>query len=423
MFKKIALFLAAITLFGSFAGCNKDNTSTASYDSLYTFESYKESIVQIKSFNQFGVIDLNKDANFVKEGKGSCKLQPLGEPETTKNPTVVFSTTSLADSTYEFNYMDFSKYKSVSAWVYNDEEHEIKMNVELLTSPITYDRTTGDYGSTTISDNFVLMPKQWNKIVYQINHAYLELFTDIRYIYGVCFAFENAGTRYASQADTIYVDDMRLEKLATPYVSAPAHIFECESSSSNVTMLANFEDYAQKYYAHWAGSRWQERRPDIDVCNPMLGDYGTVLRVTTRFCPYNGNRSNAFRISGEILRNLDLANLVDNTDYNYYLKFDVYNESNVEIKVSGNFIHKGTAKSYNTWSSVLVSPKTWATYSYDISKVKVSTTDDFGNVTYYRYVDDPGDISIGWGQYEEGPRRVFYVDNIRLERVAKTTNA
>lgn len=423
MLKKIALFLAIITLFGCFAGCGKTGSSTASYDSLYTFESYKTSIVQLKSFNQFGVIDLNTDANFVKEGKGSCKLQPLGEPESTKNPTVIFSTTSLSDSTYEFNYLDFSKYRSVSAWVYNDEDHEVKLNVLLASSPVSFDRLTGDYATTTISENYVLKPKQWNKVVYQINHAYLELFTDIHYIYGVCFEFENAGTRYASQADTIYVDDIRLEKLATPYQTVDAHIFECESNSNDVIMLANFEDYCQKYYANWGGARWQERRPDIDVYNPMLGDYGTVLRVTTRFCPYNANRSSAFRVSGEIFRGLDLTSMADSTEYTYYIKFDVYNESNVEISVSGNFVHKSTEKVCKTWSSVTVAPKTWGTYSYKLASATTSTTDEFGTVTKYRFADDPGDISIGWGQYEEGPRRVFYVDNIRLERVLVQTNA
>lgn len=416
MFKKIALFLATITLLGCFAGCSKP-ASTASYDQLYTFESYKESIVQMKSFNQFGKVSLNKDVDFVKQGEGSCKLQPLGEPETTKNPTVIFSTISLPDSEREFNYMDFSKYEKVSAWVYNDEDHEVNMGISLLTSAVSYDRLTGDYGSTTITDNFILKPKQWNKVVYQINHAYLELFVDIHYIYGVCFSFENAGTRYLSETDTIYVDDLKLEKLSKPYQTTQAHIFECEGSTEDKIILADFEQYAQMYYAHCAVYRWQERRPDIDVYNPMLGDYGTVLRLTTRYCPYNVNRSNAIRISGEIFRGLDLAAMADSTDYVYYIKFDVYNESNSDISVSGNFIHKSSEKTCKTWTSVTVSPKTWGTYSYQLSKAKTSTTDKLGNVTTYRYADDPGDISIGWGQYEEGPRRVFYVDNIRLERV------
>ena len=125
----LALVISATTF--SLVGCapSQQTPTDSKKIVLADFEQYKPDFQLMRIMNNFGAVNVNKDAQYVKSGTTSAKLQPLGGYAQSSQPFVYFP---LESELFDYDYQDFTKYESVSMWVYNAESEIENMEVGLV---------------------------------------------------------------------------------------------------------------------------------------------------------------------------------------------------------------------------------------------------------------------------------------------------
>ncbi len=419
--KKVCLLLAAIFSMGVFAACNdKTETTDSTVESFYNFEDYDRNLMQVRPFQSFGVITDNKEAEYVSQGESSLKIQPLGEYGTSNKPYLVFPTYS---PVYDYNFMDFAQYKCFSGDFYNAEERDIEMEVGLATSQPTYTRLL-QWMNTSITEKYVLKPG-WNKVVYFVEHDLINISANINQIFGVFVSFDNANSMYTEDAPVLYADNLQLEKLATPYVQAERTYALNKDEEKGVYEIASFEKAYQKYMI-WCGQyRHRYAQPDYDIYNPLMGEeVGNVLRFITRPTNLTENNYPWSYISAELFKQYDIEGIKADTANDYYFCFDIYNNSETSVRLGVEYMSSlnDFSQISKTWHEEVVSPKTWATYRHDIKSIDLIVGKDptTGQSITKKWLDDMGNVRFAWDRYDSGERREFWLDNLRIEKVAKT---
>ncbi len=419
--KKFGLFLCLILLLNCFAclvACN-DNSDIiegqSNIEVLYDFETTDRNLYQIKPHMNFGAIGINKDPQYVSEGTKSYKLEPIGLINTTCKPLLVFPTYS---TDFDYDFMDFTQFKSVLIDFYNAESKEVKVDVGLALSAAQY--TRAESWLTTSTEEVYTLKPGWNTINYVIQHDLINIRKSIKEVYGVYIAFANSLSMYAKDAPTIYVDNIRLERLSTPHAINSKFELECDEQNG-IFEIASFEKEWQKYFVWVSRDRTRWMQPDIELYNPMLGDeIGNVLKFNTRNQAVDYPTFPTTVVSSEMVKQA-LANAKKNgkTTDSYWFCMDVYNDYNKSIWLRMEFLDSED-KSTALYSKFVMQPKTWTTIEFDLSKLNVVTgKDTAGNTITRPYLDDIGNPVFMWEHYTEKETREFWLDNIRIERRAK----
>ncbi len=437
--KKLSLFLAtlfSVTSIAALAGCvdgGKDSAASSSETeaaaqgpiiNFYDFESTKRNISQMRPFQSFGVIAENADEKYVSEGKGSLKIQPMGAFGQTTKPYLMFPTYF---AEYDYNFMDFTKYRSFSGDFYNAEEKPVQMDIGLATTVPTYLRDIS-WTDTTVMENVILQPG-WNKVTYVIQHDLIDMFADLTSIFGVVVAFDNINSLYAKDAPTLYVDNLKLEELSTPHVVGEKSFELDKDDEKGIYEVVSFEKDYQKY-AVWCGRhRNKYMHPDYEIFNPLLGDeIGNVLRFKTRYTPSTEPNYIQTYIAGELIRQYDTKAMKEDANYDYYLCMDFYNNSDALMWFRTEFCTQSEnnstaiakAPASATWGKINVDPHTWSTYEQKLNGIEIKTTALDGSEKIVEYLDDPGNVFFIYGDhYQEGERREFWLDNVRIEKRPK----
>ncbi len=210
LFKTI-LTLSFISSICAFASCSwlEDSTDNSTADSvveeevkdamsqefLYDFESFELDLQLIKLRENFGSISLNKDANFVKSGEGSAKVQPLGRYAVQSiQPYFIIPTVS---ELFNFDYQDFYNYTSVTLDVYNNEQDAVNMYMGLV-----FD------GETLSSSYTISLVNGWNAVEYAIDVEELSAVFNLSECKGIYFKFDNACSRDIEDAPELYFDNL-----------------------------------------------------------------------------------------------------------------------------------------------------------------------------------------------------------------------
>ena len=136
--KRISLALASLLALITTASCTipSSSSSPSSETTVATmskvendyrveicnFEQWRPDFSLIKVQENFGKVSRNSDPNYVKSGKYSAKLQPVGGVYIYRKPVVYFPFFS---ETYNFNYQDFTNVDYIQFWMYNDQEKEM----------------------------------------------------------------------------------------------------------------------------------------------------------------------------------------------------------------------------------------------------------------------------------------------------------
>ena len=116
--KKILIaLLCLITCFSVIfaVGCN-DNRDKGSGGNdkvilLADFETWETGFQLMRTVKYFGALDINTDKNFVKSGKQSMQLHPLGSYTSGSTPTIFYPTSS---ELFGFNYRDFRDVEKIT---------------------------------------------------------------------------------------------------------------------------------------------------------------------------------------------------------------------------------------------------------------------------------------------------------------------
>ena len=210
---KILLSMMCVFLVLSFAvGCSKkDNTDDTSKEPteeskevvLVDFEKWAPDFQTLRLRNQFGSIDVNTEANYVKSGKQSAALTVVGS-DGSENPWFFVN---MVSSRFGYDYSDFSSIDSVSAWFYNTSDTEEQLKVGLITNIVSIEQT-----ELQKYDTFTLKPG-WNEVVYEpdMNYIISAVGKDAyKGIQGVYFMFDNPHAVSKAEGKRFYVDDVTL---------------------------------------------------------------------------------------------------------------------------------------------------------------------------------------------------------------------
>ncbi len=420
--KKFSILILTLIMcflsFSSLIGCNNDSSDNSIV--LYDFEDVGRNLYQIEMHTRFGKVSINNDAKYVKEGKTSYKLQPMGYFGTSVKPVLVFPTFS---GDYDYSYIDFTKYESVVFDLYSAQSENTTIDVGLTFSKYEFNNKKSWF-TGGVEQTFTIEPG-WNTIEYKILHDYVNLRADIEYVYGISVAFDNSSSMYIEDSEVFYIDNIKLEKLDVEYKPNTNFNLECDEENG-IFEVAYFENSNQKHFFYQTNDEYRWLFADTDVYAPEIeGANGNAFKVKTR--RQNGSSDTTFAtmlIAKDVMvqaYNNAKANASEG-EYEYYLCFDAYNEAKTPYYLWWNFF--GSTNELSTliknWDRITINPGEWTRFEYNLSKIQVVTGKNSNNIDIKEpYLENIGSPRLFWETYEDEVDRVFLLDNFRIERRAK----
>lgn len=425
---------------------------------LVNFEQWNPDFSQIRVLTNFGKVSRNRDINYVKSGKYSAKLQPVGGIHKYLKPAMYYPFVS---EYYDFNYQDFTYVDRVEFWLYNDDDRQQPVNVGLVSKIIDVD-TVQKFPAET----FYLQPKSWNLVTYYVDFSTMNITQNVSQnamlsVQGVYMEFESSGDADVNKAPVYYLDDINLYYKEQPNtLKDTAQILKfTHKEGSDVYELCDFEQVYQKYVLSTyvpnpkcvpTLSIVKAEEENIDGFLASSGMH--VLKVEMKGGDkYKGSHTE-IGLSGKVVRafydqfvyDYDTQTPIIPVEElkNYYLAYDVYCASDVEAGYYfANFLYDSQDKTHaRTWNapSITIRKGEWVTWSwslYDIANKTSSRNDDkntsiqkaykdyeksydaftekFGAAGYGDRITNAGQIRIIYPEFT-GENRVMYIDNIRM---------
>lgn len=402
--RKIHGFVLCMLAFGltiSVFGCKKvdltseeTNTNAVSKTKVlfHSFESVNE-LYSIDGGGRFGRVSLNKDTNFVTEGKSSVKLEVYGDYKAgTSKPQIAIK----LNEDNEFAYSDFSRVKEISFDLFSENEEDKTIDISLTFA----DETSST--ATTKTQEYVVS-KGWNTIVYKVDGALLSISHDIKKLSSINILFEKGLDRTASPF-LYYMDNMVLEQKIIEW--EPLELVQKENE------LCSFDNEMQ---ISLMGSNCVgpglPYAPQLSYNQELLycKNYsGTSLKVEM---PAGNMVNNSWPYVDFNMKLFEKYNLTEMALEGKELVFDIYNTGstyNLGIEYGSSTV-KGIS------GSVPITAKTgWNEIRFPLSKLyeKVGELDE-----EEVHLSDPGIMSrfiISWCEFV-GDDKVMYFDNFRFE--------
>lgn len=421
--------LMSVSAFGSLVACNEPNGETPKEETEITFANFEQwgpDFQLLRVINNFGKVTRNDDKAFVKEGKYSAKLQPVGTYLTPSDPLLYLPTQS---SEFEYNYTDFTNYDRITAYMYNAEEKPLTATIGLVSgiaSPTVV--------STVPGDTVYLQPKQWTRIDYWLELDMINLSADVTNIKGVYFQFANAGVLYPQDAPTVYLDEITIGKAEEKHV-----VNDVITLKENE--ICDFETGYQKFImqANRAGS--VEETFEMDVVKAT--DYGftassgeNVLRILRH--PSKASGRNFLMIPETLMQKAGI-NKIPEADYKKtYLCFEmrfgknpttesfgtqvtttggkgrmwtrriVRKAGEYMYKVNGEYIDRGVVGQWAPWDyAIRPNDSEWVTFKLSLFEIAKHCGAN--------YVSNPGYFAIIIYNYSGKTDTELFFDNFRLE--------
>ena len=170
---------------------------------LSDFEVFEPDFQLIRLMNRFGAINVNDNPEYVKSGKISAKLQPLGDPSTAKNPFIYIP---LSSTRFGYSYANLNEWDNVSFWIYNAEDSTKTIEVGIVTEYNSISSVVQFGGQS-----YELNPG-WNEIKYVPDVKEINLEFDAGNVYGIYLQFDKMGSRELDDAPVFYLDDVVITK-------------------------------------------------------------------------------------------------------------------------------------------------------------------------------------------------------------------
>ena len=402
--KRLCAFaLSGVLCFSLLVGCGRAEESASLGEIkevlLYDFEDYDRNFTLMKTMAYFGAVNINKDTEFVKNGKVSALIQPLGPYSTAQstNGWGLQQNTCLyipfVSKKYDFDYADCAKIQTINMSVYNAEKDNIKMYIGLL-----FDDQAE---AMSLPVTFTLEPG-WNEVAYALDHDVLAISNNLQTCYGMALRFDKVASRELKDAPKIYMDDIRL--ITTEKAVKPEKI-----QLLNEDGVCDFEQIAHKYVF---SSSTHDAIHQADMSIVKAADYeitapsgNNVLRAELKATDsIDGTIYERLIFNQVLAESLDFKNAGEDARF----CFDLYNDSDVAIDFT--VIFKMPKASSQTGDHLYASPKQWSKFSMPLAYLYRASGDD---VVWYQ--DDTGQIEIHFGEFE-GEDRVIYIDNLRIEK-------
>lgn len=393
--KRMLAFVFAFAMSFSVTACGGGSgTGETDFEDTVTladFEQWAPDFQLLRPMNNFGAIDVNENAEYVKGGKASALVRPLGGYSKTTTPYFYIPTES---ALFGYNYVDFNLVHSFTADVYNAGTEDVPMQAGVVTMITDYESADLAGGS-----DFVLNPG-WNEVEYIVDRSLLNIANDISDIAGIYYSFENAGSRYLEDAPELYFDNIVLHRSRNlPPVEDLVTLDENE--------ICGFEKLYQRYIIT-AEADNGKCMPDYEVVyannygiRASEGDY--VLRLVTKPGDVFQGSWPKITVPEKIMQASNLAALCADGGAGVYIAFDVYAETEA-MRFYADF-HSEGGGNWSSWSFSTVKGA-WVTFRLELSNLPQAT------------LKSPGYMKISWDEYPADMygEMVFYFDNFRLEK-------
>ena len=397
--KKVLSLLTAVPLMLSafaFVGCKEKTEESGNKQVvLCDFERFEPDFQLMRLMNSFGAVNVNKDAQYVKSGETSAKLQPIGNYSTQTDPYAYIKTQS---DRFKYDYTDFTWVNSISMWIYNTQETKQKMEVGLI-SIINNFNSVGKTACSTYE-----LETGWNKVVVYPDYDKLSFTMDVTSVKGVYIGFKNAGVRDPEEGPVYYLDDVTLN-MANEQIKIDTD-YELEEGE-----VANFEyDYQAGMVSYTTPV--DRIAPDVfvvDASSEGIGasDGAKILKVVAK----KGKGWPSVVIPQKIMEASGFAKIPENERANYVFRCDVYMASKLQLYTT-IYSSTGTCEAKQIPNTATTTGK-WMTMSIGFNNV-ISTNEKHNA----RIFEKPGKWSVSWGGFDDEEEKVFYLDNFRYEKIA-----
>ena len=388
-------FLAALPT-AAFVSCGKTQTEEpvgpVGAVSLSDFETYKPDFQLIRVHNHFGAINVNTDPNYVKSGKASAKLQPLGGYISTTSPFMYYP---LYSETFGFDYKDLSRLRQVTAEIYNAEDYEIKMDYGIVMEVPNVDMVN------KTSPVKVTLAPGWNTVTYDVDVSVINILYDITDAQGVYFGFERVGSRDIEDAPTLYLDDIQLH-----YSRKAKEVENLLSFSENE--VCNFDKLYQRYVIYDETEN-PAATPSYSVVRTSdLGVKATSGNYALTLTTLPGDGSNTYQkivIPQGTMQACSMTTVDEKEWDSWYFCFDLYALDSA-MTFYPEFFDSGYNTCYNKWACDAGVGK-WTTYRIKFTELKAAM------------VTSPGFFRLAWGEYDTDKGALsFLIDSFRIEKSA-----
>lgn len=400
--KCIALALSCFCALSVFAGCG--DADKAETDNEYTeitycdFESWQDGFEFLRMAQNFGRITVNTDVNYVKTGKQSARLDPLGFADYFySKPEMSFPMTS---SRFDFDYSDFEYVDSIEFSIYNPQEEDKEVFVNLVSA------YSSSLSWTNLPKTTFVLKNGWNDCSLPIDEGLVTLFGgNIHGIAGLAFSFWNQESMNVTETtDYYFLDTIKIIKKQT---------------KDDVTFSMNMEENEIAFFE----KPWQSRMFDTENTLSWeivkASDYGVtategshVLRTLWKHQydagTYEYTKTGGYQyllISKMLLENSGLSDLNVLDASKIYICFDFYNNSDSSVGFGVRF-RAGDADKGTIFyiGGATGSSKEWSTFECCADVLYEANQEFFKK---------PGALELTL--HDDGYDREIFFDNIRIE--------
>lgn len=391
-------FISVLLLFAvmSFtAACNrkkdpKERETDKNAVIIADFDTWESGFQLMRFVNQFGNAEMNRDPDFVRDGVGSAKLQPLGSYAAGSLPLMFLPFKS---DLFGFDYTDLSKGEKITVDFYNAGSETVNVTMGLVGSVIGTDIERASVYTRKLKSG-------WNEIQYYFDLNIVNIAYDVENIRGVYFQFENAGSRDIKDAPVIYMDNVVLymsdEKVPL------TNLIELDDNE-----ICNFEKLYQRYIvtSEAKNAKCMAETEIVGTYNGVSPSNGTkMLRILTKAGDQVQGSWPKITIPEKIMQHSDMSKITKPEYSKTYFAFDIYNNSKKPMTFFPEFYASG-GKGWKAFNCVSM-PKQWVTVRYCFSDINEKN------------LADPGYFKIAWGEYTAAfaDEAEFFLDNIRIIR-------
>lgn len=397
--KKIFAFIIAVgitlSISGIFTSCANSNNGASSntpvnYQRIYDFEEYSE-FNTVMQGNLFGKYSLNKDENFVSNGKGSACLIPSGSGYGNQysKPNLIMYPAKVDES-----YSDFSYVEQIVFDIYNTSEKNEKCYFYLRIGAVSGI-------STTETMEYTLAPQSWTRCVYPVDYERLIYSYDLTQAESMNLAFDslildaNRVTYYLDNVMFKYTNEVRSPK--------PIDLGENE--------VCDFENSDSLYWFYVTGfGAYTPAVPQIslntDIQYVTSGNSSLKLHIP---CCDDDTAYVRLMFCSALIDELDLGSL----ENEYDIVFDVYNDS-VSTFYFSSELYVDSQTRYEI--SFIPQPGQWTECRLNLKTANDRRPSENGEDSF---VSRATSFVITYGTFIGGgveDDKDVYIDNIRLEK-------
>lgn len=396
--KKLLALIVACAMCLSLGACARNTTeaSDPGYIMLDDFEVYVEDFAPIQMDAHFGIIDINKDPQYVYTGKASAKMQVNGvtisRPPTVRIPLVQYRK--------DLDESDMTDIGAVEAHFYNASDHDIDLVAYL-----------SDANSVKLDQHsYVLKKGQWNTVIIRLNRTYDELMADLSNMAFVQYEFwQDADVKLAE----VYLDTVKLHRETEAYTPLDLTVGADEIASFDsdwqmrllqVYNTASLEYYAPKYSL-----------VDTALTDEENGDLhkGRMLKTT-----FNGNAGGAAEgYAGYTIREAHVnATPIHQMTKEDSIALDVYNPQDEPVRLFFVILNAGGYRIMAD-EGIYLPARSWYTISFTGAQICQGSDAESGRKGDGGNIIDISRFNISWRyDFLKNMEYSLYFDNFRIVR-------